>query len=48
MESHAQPGTIQVTERAYQQLRHRYAFQPRGMVDVKGKGPMPCYVLTGR
>ena len=48
MESHAQPGTIQVTERAYQQLRHGYAFQPRGTVDVKGKGPMPCYVLTGR
>jgi adenylate cyclase len=47
MESHAAPGTIQVTERAYERLRHRYAFRPRGVVDVKGKGPMPCYVLIG-
>jgi adenylate cyclase len=48
MESNALPGTIQVTERAYERLRHRYAFQPRGTVDIKGKGPMPCYVLVGR
>jgi class 3 adenylate cyclase len=48
MESHAVPGTIQVTERAYARLRHRYTFRPRGTVDIKGKGAMPCYVLVGR
>jgi adenylate cyclase len=48
MESHAAPGTIQVTERAYERLRDGYAFRPRGTVDVKGKGPMPCYVLLSR
>jgi class 3 adenylate cyclase len=48
MESHAPPGTIQVTERAYERLRHRYAFRARGTVDVKGKGPMPCYLLVSR
>jgi class 3 adenylate cyclase len=48
MESHALPGTIQVTERAYERLRHRYSFRPRGTVEVKGKGAMPCYVLVGR
>jgi adenylate cyclase len=48
MESHALPGTIQVTERAYERLRHRYSFRPRGTVDIKGKGAMPCYVLVGR
>jgi adenylate cyclase len=48
MESHALPGTIQVTERAYERLRHRYVFRPRGTIDVKGKGQMPCYVLIGR
>jgi adenylate cyclase len=48
MESHALPGTIQVTERAYERLRHRYVFEPRGTINVKGKGLMPCYVLTGR
>jgi adenylate cyclase len=48
MESHAMPGTIQVTERAYERLRHRYSFRPRGTLQVKGKGAMPCYVLVGR
>jgi adenylate cyclase len=48
MESHALPGTIQVTQRAYECLRHRYSFRPRGTVEVKGKGAMPCYVLVGR
>jgi class 3 adenylate cyclase len=47
MESHALPGTIQVTERAYARLRDGYELRPRGTVDVKGKGPMPCYLLLG-
>jgi guanylate cyclase len=47
MESHAQAGTIQVTERAYERLRHRYELRPRGVIDVKGKGPMSSYVLVG-
>jgi class 3 adenylate cyclase len=47
MESHAQAGTIQVTERAYERLRSRYELRPRGAIDVKGKGPMACYVLVG-
>jgi adenylate cyclase len=48
MESHAEPGTIQVTQRAYEHLRERYDFRPRGMIEVKGKGPMTTYVLLGR
>jgi class 3 adenylate cyclase len=48
MESHAQPGTIQVTERTYERLRERYELRPRGAVDVKGKGPMTPYLLLGR
>ena len=48
MESHAEPGTIQVTQRAYERLRERYDFRPRGTIDVKGKGPMTTYVLLGR
>jgi adenylate cyclase len=47
MESHAQPGTIQVTERTYEHLRHRYELCPRGMIEVKGKEPMNCYLLIG-
>ena len=48
MESHALPGTIQVTERAYELLRHRFELHPRGTVEVKGKGPMTSYLLLGR
>ena len=47
MESHAQPGTIQVTERAYHRLRERYELRRRGTVDIKGKGPMSTYLLLG-
>jgi adenylate cyclase len=47
MESHALPGTIQVTGRAYEELRARYELRPRGTIDVKGKGPMTTYLLLG-
>ncbi|HEY8630229.1 MAG TPA: adenylate/guanylate cyclase domain-containing protein [Gaiellaceae bacterium] len=47
MESHAAPGTIQVTERAYERLRHRYELRRRSVIEVKGKGPMTCYLLIG-
>ncbi len=47
MESHAVPGTIQVTERAYDVLRGRYELRRRGTVEVKGKGPMTTYLLVG-
>jgi adenylate cyclase len=48
MESHALPGTIQVTERMYKRLRRHYELRPRGTIEVKGKGPMSPYVLLGR
>ncbi len=47
MEAHAEPSTIQVTERAYERLRGRYEFRRRGTIDVKGKGPMTSYLLLG-
>jgi len=47
MESHALPGTIQVTERAYECLRHGYELRQRGTIEVKGKEPMTCYLLIG-
>jgi len=47
MESHALPGTIQVTQRTYEHLRARYELRPRGTVEVKGKGPMTPYLLLG-
>jgi adenylate cyclase len=48
MESHAPPGTIQVTERTFERLREHYEFRPRETIDVKGKGPMSPYLLLGR
>jgi len=48
MESHAPPGTVQVTERTYERLRTRYEFRLRETIDVKGKGPMRPYLLLGR
>jgi class 3 adenylate cyclase len=48
MEGHALPGTIQVTKRTYDRLRERYEFRRRGAIEVKGKGPMSPYILTGR
>ncbi|MDT9199143.1 adenylate/guanylate cyclase domain-containing protein [Limnospira sp. PMC 1042.18] len=45
MESHGLAGKIQVTETTYQRLRHGYEFQPRGIIDVKGKGEMNTYFL---
>jgi adenylate cyclase len=48
MESHGIANAIQVTENTYERLKYRYLFQKRGMIDVKGKGPMMTYLLIGR
>ncbi len=48
MESHGIAGRIQVTEKARTVLGAAYIFEPRGVVEVKGKGPMTLYYLTGR
>jgi adenylate cyclase len=47
MESHALPGTIQVSERAYAHLRGRYELRTRGPIEIRGKGPMTTYTLLG-
>jgi len=48
MESHGLPGYIQVTTQTYELLKHKYAFDLRGSIEVKGKGEMTTYFLTGR
>jgi class 3 adenylate cyclase len=48
MESHGLPGRIQVTRATFERLRDRYRFEDRGVVEVKGKGPLPAYLLVGR
>jgi guanylate cyclase len=46
MESHGVPGAIQVTERAYLRLAPAFEFEERGVIEVKGKGPMRTYLLN--
>ncbi len=48
MESHSVPGGIQVTEPVYLALRHRYRFEDRGAVTIKGKGEVRTWLLHGR
>jgi guanylate cyclase len=48
MESHGIPGAIQVSERARMHLASGFEFEDRGIVEVKGKGPMRTFLLLGR
>ena len=48
MESHGIAGAIQVTAKTYQLLQNQYKFEQRGLIEVKGKGEMEVYLLTGR
>ncbi|MFF0341321.1 adenylate/guanylate cyclase domain-containing protein [Kribbella sp. NPDC004875] len=45
MESHGRPGEIQLTERVAAALGPEFVVRPRGVIDVKGKGPMPTFLL---
>lgn len=47
MESHGIPDEIQVTEAVFEKLRNRYRLEPRGPIEIKGKGAMNTYLLKG-
>jgi guanylate cyclase len=48
MESHGKRGQIQITERVASALGPDFMVQPRGTIEVKGKGPMRTYLLGRR
>ena len=48
MESHGSAGKIQVTEDTKRALGEGFQFERRGTVEVRGKGEMELYYLTGR
>ncbi|TAG52287.1 MAG: PAS domain-containing protein [Oscillatoriales cyanobacterium] len=48
MESHGIPGSIQVSIYTYELLRDKYEFEERGLIEIKGKGEMRTYFMTGR
>src|SRR5215212_701145 len=48
MESTDVEGRIQVPQPVYERLKHEYVLEERGLVDIKGKGPMHTWYLVGR
>lgn len=44
METLGVPGRVQVTQSTYERLQSRFDFEPRGKIDVKGKGEMETYL----
>jgi guanylate cyclase len=48
MESHGQPGKVQVTQATYELLKDDFEFVARGPINVKGKDTMETYFLVGR
>lgn len=47
MESHGEAGRIHVTKAVADGLSHTYALEPRGIIEVKSKGPMETFFLDG-
>lgn len=45
MESHGQPGKIQVSEATKMLLEGKYEFTPVGVIEIKSSSPMPTYLL---
>jgi class 3 adenylate cyclase len=48
MESHGLPGEIQVTESTWRLLQDGHRLVERGVIEVKGKGPMRTWLLAPR
>ncbi len=48
MESHGEPGRIQVTRATRDLLGDEFAVEPRGEIEVKGKGKVEAFFLAGR
>jgi class 3 adenylate cyclase len=46
LESHGAPGRIHVSDAVFQGLQGRFAFDPRGSIDLKGRGPMQTFFLN--
>ena len=47
MESHGVPGRIHLSEATYELIRDDFECEPRGTIEVKGKGPMRTWFLVG-
>lgn len=47
MQSHGQPDRIHVTAQTYAHLKDKFDFQPRGEMEIRGKGAMQTYMMMG-
>ena len=45
MESHAEPGTIQVSRATYELIKDEYNCAERGLIEVKGKGALETWYV---
>ena len=45
MESGGMPDSIQVTRAVYEKLKDEFVFEPRGTIEVKGKGSVEAWLL---
>ena len=48
MESHGSPGRIQLTAETHELIQSKFDFEQRSEIEVKGKGRMATWFLTGR
>jgi adenylate cyclase len=47
MESHGVGGTIQITRATYELVKDAFVCEPQGTLNVKGKGEMEVWFVTG-
>lgn len=47
MESYGEGGRIHCTDEVHTRLVNSFEFEPRGVLDIKGKGEMSTHFLVG-
>lgn len=48
MESHGLGGAVQITRSTYDLIKDEFLCEPRGSLDVKGKGAMEVWLVRAR
>ncbi|NNL47668.1 MAG: adenylate/guanylate cyclase domain-containing protein [Acidimicrobiia bacterium] len=48
LESHGIPGEIQISADVYEALKDSFVCEPRGLIEVKGKGRLEAWLLQSR
>lgn len=48
METHGLGGTIQITRDTYEAIKDKFICEPRGTVDIKGKGEMEVWLVVSK